>query len=156
MRAYMTGFLSWKELLMRINFSGYIVLWLTHIVCFLDLPVNLCTEEKVWRWQGGCGSCTLHEEKGIPWAHESQAALKEGIGASGEKVVAETCFATSSSCCLISCIPSAAVGLKNWTHWAGSPPEPSPARSLCVFQQKEWIGLNSSSLGQQGQLCLRS
>lgn len=45
---------------------------------------------------------------------------------------------------------------KNWTHWAGSPPEPSPARLLCVFQQKEWIGLNSSSLGQQGQLCLRS
>lgn len=78
MRAYMTGFLSWKELLMRLNFSGYIVLWLTHIVCFLDVPVNLCTEEKVWRWQGGCGSCTLHEEKGIPWAHESQAALKEG------------------------------------------------------------------------------
>lgn len=113
MRAYMTGFLSWRELLMRLNFSGYVVLWLTHIVCFLEVPVNPCTEEQVWRWQGGCESCTPHEEKGIPWAHESQAALKEGVGASGEKVVAKTPFATSSrSCCLISCIPSAAVGLK--------------------------------------------
>lgn len=91
---------------MRLNFSGYVVLWLTLIVCFLDVPVNPCTEEKAWRWQGGSGGCSLQEEKGIPRTYERQAALEEGVGASGEKAVAETPFATSSrSCCLISCIP---------------------------------------------------
>lgn len=36
-RGYTPGFLSWRKIVMSLNFSGYRVMWLAHNMCFLGL-----------------------------------------------------------------------------------------------------------------------